>query len=148
MAKDDRGKPVAERFFLVNIVSRTNPQGEVESPGPATDQLWNANGTPFWPEGTSKSYVDYAGKNYTLCKVTHAKSVPIPVDPDIFPMPEFSPDAKVQSMHGPTLQAMKNAMTARGISPAFVDGVDGYREVIRKIGQTLKVDFDESYFGL
>lgn len=136
-----------QRLFLSNIVT-VDIGGETFT-GPAIDILRKPDGTFFWPEGTTKRHLDYTGFDWTLSVVTHPINVPIPNDPRVDMLPDYSLDAKVSAMHAPTLSAMKQAMSKRGISTGFLDDrVDGFREVVRAIGQAINPGFNESYFGL
>lgn len=63
-------------------------------------------------------------------------------------LPDFPPDAKISSMHRPTKQAMTNAIQRRGVGTSFIEGADGYREIIRSIGRYLDTNFDENNFDV
>jgi hypothetical protein len=67
----------------------------------------------------------------------------------IDPLPDFPMDGKVSAINQETKVAMKSAMTKRGLpASAIVDGKDGYREVVRTIGQALEPAFDENKFDI
>ena len=65
------------------------------------------------------------------------------------PMPDFPMDGKVAGINQATKATMKDRIKARmGGSAAWIDNTDGYREVIRTIGQFQEPGFDENNFDV
>jgi hypothetical protein len=60
--------------------------------------------------------------------------------------PDFPLDSKVTSMHTPTRQAMAAMLLSRGFSTDFLNGADGFRDVIREVGRQLDPAFNEVHF--
>lgn len=69
-------------------------------------------------------------------------------DKDIAALPDFPLDGKVSSIHTATKNTMKANLGKRGIVTGFIDGTDGYREVVRGVGRLLQADFDENAFDV
>ncbi len=65
------------------------------------------------------------------------------------PLPDYPMDGKVNGIHNATRAQMKADIEARTAKSAtWVDGTDGYREVIRGIGRFLEPVFDENNFDV
>ena len=63
------------------------------------------------------------------------------------PLPDFPLDGKVSAINAATKGLMKAALTRRGLdADSIVDAKDGYREVIRGIGQHFNPQFSEDRF--
>jgi hypothetical protein len=78
-----------------------------------------------------------------MAAVSHAV---IAADPDCHALPDFAYDSKLSSMHLPTRRTMRDRLAARGIDMTFLDNVDGYREVVRTLGQLCDPGFNEDNF--
>ena len=65
---------------------------------------------------------------------------------DVFGMPDFPLDGKLTAMQNQTRNAMRSALTSRGFDGGLVDGSDGYRDLIRGVGRSLKDVFHEDSF--
>ncbi|SOD42355.1 hypothetical protein [Nitrosovibrio sp. Nv4] len=63
-------------------------------------------------------------------------------------LPDFPLDGKVNAINNVTKSRMNEALVRRGINTDFVSGSDGYRDVIRGIGQKLEAAFDENNFDV
>ena len=67
--------------------------------------------------------------------------------PGVDPLPDFPLDGKVSAINAATKGLMKAALTRRGLdADSIVDAKDGYREVIRGIGQHFNPQFSEDRF--
>ena len=65
------------------------------------------------------------------------------------PLPDFPMDGKVSGINTATKATMKARVRDRtGASAAWIDGTDGYREVIRTLGQILEPGFSENNFDV
>lgn len=69
-------------------------------------------------------------------------------DADVDMLPDFPLDAKVSAMANPKRTEMKATLTKYGIPTSVVDTADGYRDVIRAVGRTIKPDFVEDSFDV
>lgn len=67
---------------------------------------------------------------------------------DIDLLPEVDLDVKVSAMHVPTKVEMGEKLVARGIDTSFVGNADGFREVIRQLGELQDATFDEKKFDV
>ena len=65
-------------------------------------------------------------------------------DPDCILLPAFALDSKVSSMHTPTKSAMMNRLNAFGIDTSVFSNADGFRDIVRGLGQTNNAAFDEN----
>jgi hypothetical protein len=63
-------------------------------------------------------------------------------------LPDFALDAKVSAMHTPTRVLMRAMLQRRGLNPGWLDNADGFRDVVRNIGQALEPAFDENFFDV
>ena len=59
-------------------------------------------------------------------------------------LPDFPPDGKVSALAQARRTALQAALTARGLTAHVgnIDGYDGYRHVLNRIGQYLQAGFD------
>lgn len=65
------------------------------------------------------------------------------------PLPDFPLDGKVSAINAATKGQMKAALVRRGLNAdSLVDAKDGFREVVRGIGQALDPVFDENKFDV
>lgn len=65
------------------------------------------------------------------------------------PLPDFAPDGRADAIAAVERAAMKAAMRRRNLNAnAIVDGRDGYRHVIRALGQVADPNFDENKFDI
>lgn len=85
---------------------------------------------------------------WCLALAAAASHGPLLADRRLDALPDFPLDGKVSSMHGPTRTAMALALQRRGIDTAFLQGTDGYREVVRTLGRLLDPAFDENAFDV
>lgn len=85
---------------------------------------------------------------WALVLVSAANHAKLLADKDIHGLPDFPLDGKVSAIQNATKNVMKARLAARGIDTAFIDGTDGYREVVRGIGRKLQADFDENNFDV
>lgn len=69
-------------------------------------------------------------------------------DPAIDSLPDFPLDGKVSAIQTATKNTMISRLQARGIDTAFIGSADGYRDVIRGIGQKYEPAFDENSFDV
>lgn len=131
---------MAKRYYISPIIgdgSENNPyRPKVADHGVA----WSG-AIPSGPDGKPTS-------SWALVIVAAKNHAAIIADKDIDDLPEFPLDGKVSAIQTQTKNAMKSKMEKRGISTAFVDGTDGYREVIRGIGRQLEPTFDENNFDV
>lgn len=63
-------------------------------------------------------------------------------------LPDFGKDIKVNAMHDATRSAMWQTLLKRAVPFNDLGSVTGYREVIRRVGQTLDPNFHEDAFDL
>ena len=68
-------------------------------------------------------------------------------DANMFGMPDFPLDGKLSSMRSATLNAMNNAVLARGYAVTWGSS-DAYRDVVRSLGKQLNTNFDENNFDV
>lgn len=54
---------------------------------------------------------------------------------DVFLMPDYPLDAKMNAMQSGTKAAMESALSARGIPSSSLSSADGYRDVMHEIGR-------------
>ena len=69
-------------------------------------------------------------------------------DQTINALPDFPLDGKVSAIQTSVKNTMLAKLQARGIDTSFINGTDGYREVIRGIGRTIEPAFDENNFDV
>ena len=102
-----------------------------------------------WPEGTVQTFAIHPTEPWALIQIVHPVNVlPIPGNIDADELPDVALDVKISAIHVATRERMKSDIAKRGISSSFVDNSDGYREVIRTLGQRVDPNFDEDRFGL
>jgi len=65
-------------------------------------------------------------------------------DPDCILLPAFALDSKVASMHTATKSAMLNRLNGFGIDTSVFNNADGFRDIVRKLGQANNSAFDEN----
>ena len=85
---------------------------------------------------------------WTLVLVNTVNHGKLLADNSIDAMPDFPLDGKVSAINTATKNAMISKLQARGIDTAFVSNADGYRDVIRGIGQKLEPSFNENNFDV
>jgi len=69
-------------------------------------------------------------------------------NPDIDPMPDFPLDAKLAAMDTDTKIATLDKLSARTIDTTTLSNADGYRDLIRSLGQKHVATFDENKFDV
>lgn len=69
-------------------------------------------------------------------------------DPDVYVLPDFPLDAKVGAMHAATKTKMRSYLAKYGIPTSIADNADGFRDVIRGIGQIINPNFIEDSFDV
>lgn len=92
----------------------------------------NPDGTPALPW----CLVIAAGKNHAL----------VNSNADIDPLPDYPLDVKLSAMNTATKLAAFNKMAARGINTNALSNADGYRDLIRGLGQQHEASFSEDNF--
>ena len=85
---------------------------------------------------------------WTLVLVDAVNHGKILADQTIDALPDFPLYGKVSAINTATKNAMLGKLQARGIDTAFVGNADGYRDVIRGIGQKLEATFSENNFDV
>jgi hypothetical protein len=85
---------------------------------------------------------------WTLVLVNAINHGPLLADQTIDAMPDFPLDGKVNAINTATKNAMLSKMQARGINTEFIGNADGYRDVIRGVGQKLEPTFSENNFDV
>lgn len=131
---------MAKRYYISPIVG----DGSIDNPyrpKVADHGVAWSGAIPTGPDGKPL-------KPWALVIVAAKNHAALIADPDIDDLPDFPLDGKVSSVHTATKNAMKAKMEKRGIATGFVDGTDGYREVIRGIGKLLDPTFDENNFDV
>lgn len=86
--------------------------------------------------------------SWTLVRVNAQNHGAILADQTIDALPDFPLDGKVSAINTATKNAMLSELQARGIDTAFISNADGYRDVIRGIGQKLEPTFSENNFDV
>lgn len=86
--------------------------------------------------------------NWTLVMVNAVNHGTVLADNAIDALPDFPLDGKVSAINTATKNAMLTKLEARGIDTAFIGNADGYRDVIRGIGQKLEPTFSENNFDV
>lgn|SRR5574340_20057 len=81
---------------------------------------------------------------WAFCIVGGDKHIDLLADADNDGLPDFPLDAKVSAMHKPTKDTMLGKLQARNIDTSFISTVDGYRDIIRKLGQLQEPTFNEN----
>lgn len=132
---------MARRHYLCPVVEAEDPDGFGLTRQPKLLSI-------SMPEGTSRSFVLSPDGTWALCVVSHPLGIPPIVDAEIDTLPDFAFDSKVSSMHTPTKTRMVQALQRRGIGTGFLAGTDGYREVVRHVGQLCDANFNEDGFGI
>ena len=65
------------------------------------------------------------------------------------PLPDFPLDAKLQAMATVTKTMLRSRLTARGFDGAgLTENNDGFRDLVRGVGQSLEPEFDEERFDV
>lgn len=129
-----------KRYVISPIVG----DGSMDNPYRAKVQDMVTNCTAEIPTGDDGRPTS----DWCLALVAAPNLGAIIADPEIDLLPDFSKDAKISSMHGPTKTAMLNALQRRGFPKAQFDGVDGFREVLRTVGRRLNPNFHEDSFDV
>lgn len=86
--------------------------------------------------------------SYALALVSATNHGRILADAAIDALPDFPLDGKVSAINTATKNAMIAKLQARGIDTSFIGNADGYRDVIRGIGQAIEPAFNENNFDL
>ena len=95
------------------------------------------------------TYVAEVGDaDWALCLVASRNHLQFRNDPNIDPLPDYPLDAKINSMHDPTRAGMWRALERFGVNFNDLGSISGYREVIRRCGQTLNPSFSEDRFDV
>lgn len=85
---------------------------------------------------------------WCLCVIAGRRMDLAQAHADIDLLPDVPLDIKVQAIQAGTKAAMKARMQARGIDTATVDNADGFRDVVRALGQLHAPDFNENAFDV
>lgn len=131
---------MAKRYYISPIIG----DGSIDNPyrpKVADHGVAWSGAIPTGPDGKPV-------KPWALVIVAAKNHAPLVADRDLDALPDFPLDGKVSAIQTATKNAMKNKLAARGIATAFIDGTDGYREVIRGVGRMLEPTFDENNFDV
>lgn len=79
---------------------------------------------------------------WALCVFRTDNLGPVVADPLIELVPDATLDMSVGSVHKPIFDAWKAKLVARGIDVSGLNGTDGMRDYLQKIGRTLQPAFD------
>lgn len=140
-----------KRYYICDILgdgSDTDPTPTTGPFRPAVADLgvnW-VGAIPTHPEG----HPDH-GKpvhTWTLVMVAGKDHAKLRDVPGVDPLPDFPMDGRVSAINQATRTEMEQAITRRGIASSVVTGKDGYRDIVRAIGQTLEPTFDENNFDI
>lgn len=85
---------------------------------------------------------------WALVLVAAKEHGPIKAAKGVDALPEFPLDGKVLAINAQARAALDNALAKRGIPTDVVQNKDGYREVIRALGQKLDATFNEDNFDI
>lgn len=129
-----------KRYYVSSIIG----DGSIENPyrpRVADHGVAWAGNIPTGPDGKPTS-------TWALVVVDAKNHAALIADKDIDDLPDFPLDGKVSAIQNATKTTMKTKLAKRGIPTAFIDGTDGYREVIRGVGRLLQADFNENDFDV
>lgn len=130
---------MSKRYYLCDVIG--DGQSEETSYRPAVAGIEGAQWVWDMPTDAQGQPVQTWG----LTLVAARNHAPLRSVQGVDPMPDVSLDVRVSAIEAGAKAAMKAAMTRRGLNAnAIVDGTDGYREVIRAVGQVANPAFDEN----
>jgi hypothetical protein len=123
-----------ETAFRAAIEDVIDPTTGAKAFSTSTVLASNPDGTPKYPW----CLVVATGRRFDLAQT----------NPDIDLMPDLPLDVKISAMQTATKAAMTSKMQARGIDTSLVGNSDGYRDVIRALGQLHAPSFNENAFDV
>jgi len=132
---------MAKRYYLCDIIGDGS---EYDSFRPAVADL-GVSWVGSIPTGEDGKPLN----TWALVMVATQDHAAVRGTPGVDSLPDFPMDGRVSAINGTTKGLMKAAMTRRGLNAnALVDGTDGYRDVIRGIGRSIDLTFDENKFDV
>lgn len=137
---------MAKRLYLCDIIG-TGDEFDPYRPAVADLGVSWVGSIPTHPEG----HPDYGKPAHTwaLVLVAAKDHAAVRQHAGVDPLPDFPLDGKVSAINAATKGQMKAALVRRGLNAdAIVDAKDGFREVVRGIGQALDPVFDENKFDI
>lgn len=137
---------MAKRLYLCDIIG-TGDEFDPYRPTVADLGVSWVGSIPTHPEG----HPDYGKPVHTwaLVLVAAKDHAAVRARTGVDPLPDFPLDGKVSAINAATKSQMKAALTRRGLNAdAIVDAKDGFRDVVRGIGQALDPVFDENKFDV
>lgn len=131
---------MAKQYYICDIIG-TGDEFDPYRPAVADlDVSWSGS----IPTGTDGKPLH----TWALVIVATANHAAVRAHKGVNSLPDFPLDGKVSAINVATKAAMAAAFTKRGIPTNIIDGKDGYREVIRAVGQRLEQSFDENAFDI
>mgnify|MGYP001585652372 CR=1 FL=1 len=131
---------MAKRYYLSPVIG----DGSEDNPVRAKVKDYGVSQAPVIPSGPDGMPLF----NWCLVVVNTVNHAPLLADVAIDALPDVPLDLKVNSIHTSARQAMVSALTKRGIDTSIITQADGYRDVIRGIGQVLQANFNENNFDV
>lgn len=130
-----------KRYYVCDIIG----DGSFENPYRAAVADGTVNAAVTMPNSDPNTGAPLG--NWCLCMVATGNHARLNGRAGIDAMPDFPLDGKVSAIQTATRNAVSARLSARGIPDVFSNS-DGYREVIRKLGQQLQPDFSENNFDI
>ena len=137
---------MAKRYYLSPVIERESPLGfgteylpkiKVDHPTVSSVQV-----IPLDPETGRPRFP------WCLVLVAARDHGPLQRDTALGHLPDFPLDGKVSAINVLARTRMNQALEKFGIDTAFIQGTDGYRDVIRTVGQLLTPAFHEDAFDV
>lgn len=137
---------MAKRYYLCDIIG-TGDEFDPYRPAVADLGVNWVGSIPTHPEGHTQH--GHPVHSWALVLVAAKDHAAVRAHAGVDALPDFPLDGKVSAINAATKGLMKAALTSRGLNAdAIVDEKDGFREVIRGIGQSADPVFDENRFDI
>ena len=138
---------MAKRYYLSNIIGDGTDSDPTPTTGPFRVAIADL-GVSFVAQIPTDPVTGRPTKTWALALVNTDNHARLINTPGVDALPDFPLDGKVSAVNNITKTKMLASMTRRGIDKGFVDGTDGYRDVIRGIGKQVDQSFDENNFDV
>ena len=125
---------MAKRYYLCDVVAKQQEDGSTANVAVIADY--------------DVSFVAVTGSGQALCLVNADNHTQLLNDNRIDALPIFPLDAKISAMHITSKNEMMSNLTKRNFSTGLISPDDGYRDVIKNIGKSLTLAFDENNFNI
>ncbi len=132
---------MAKRYLLAPIVGTGTREDPYRS---SVRGLPGINVVDLIPTGPDGRPI----KDFSLARVGGANIMPALSASGVDPFPDFPLDAKLSAMQNATRANLKARLEARGFDGSIADNADGFRDMVRAVGQSMEPSFNEDAFDV